>query len=104
MTSNVSIRFLVDQYLGHGLPVIVEDGAKDWPILELDYIIKVGTRQNKTRKLKKNIFLSLQAYKEDDSGWGICSWMGNTRPFEELEDFFELVERFPPEKSWFAHW
>lgn len=46
IVTNASIRFLMDHYISHGLPVIVNGGAMDWPLLQLDDLIQVLTILN----------------------------------------------------------
>ncbi|XP_046441841.1 uncharacterized protein LOC124192526 [Daphnia pulex] len=88
--TNVSTKLLMDHYIDQNIPVIVGDGAIDWPIvndpdLSLDTIAK--------------------AYRDDDSGWKICQWKSNLLLSSiELDDFIQQVSSYSFDRPWFAQW
>lgn len=46
-----------------------------------------------------------QAYRQDDSGRKFCQLKSNIfPPTMDLVDFMQLVQGFPYERPWFAHW
>ena len=87
--ANVSFRWIQDRYVSHDIPVVVADGAADWPL--------VNNREIRLADLA-------EAYLQDDTGTNVCHMSTNLRlSRNRLMDFFRLTDQLT-DRPWFAHW
>ncbi|KAI9562282.1 hypothetical protein GHT06_013247 [Daphnia sinensis] len=76
--SNISTRLLIENYINQEVPVIVTDGAVDWPVVNNpDFGLETIS----------------EAYRQDDSGRKFCQWKSNIFLSEmDLVDFMQQVK------------